>query len=451
MNPMRYIITRSCLQEGSIRLLKYNEALFPESGAVTFVDDRGDEYPAQISRDQMRVLGLGRMYHRHNLGVNDLLIVNLLEPGRYGAETVVKPHAPAPAPREAAAPAPETRRVVVSSTPHVREVRTQAVSAAQPTPATQPGAAQTGTVQPQPTQTAAAAHAQPAQGTAAPVTPVPVTPVETARPEARAEARPASVAPATSAPSARAGSGGAAVALAPARPVVVAATPTPQVGSEGGSDEDQLSEFARLTGYRLEYPAPDLLRLRADLGPQYGYSVLLATSEEATRQPEWTGGGDDHRLLLCAEAQRPAGERRLTREALGALNEHARLAPLSPVDLRGYWRAGDVDLESAASVAELVSAHLAQRGTFSFVLLTLAQQPARSVVSVPRLAERLGSGVNTAELNTVLDTLTRAPFLALTPLPGGQYLLRTGVGDLLADLADYAQGVRRRVRTPVNA
>ena len=140
--------------------------------------------------------------------------------------------------------------------------------------------------------------------------------------------------------------------------------------------------------------------------------------------------------------------RSLTREALDALIEHAQLAPLSPVDLRGYWKAGSVDLEAAASVAELVGAHLAQRGAFSAVLLTLAQQPAHSLVSVQRLAERLGSGVNYAELGSILDTLTRAPFLALTPLPGGQYLLRSGVAELLTELADYADGVRRRLRVP---
>ncbi|MFC5848419.1 hypothetical protein [Deinococcus petrolearius] len=444
---MRYIITRSCLQEGGMRLLKYNEALFPASGPATFVDERGEEHAVQIDRDQLRVLGLGRLFHRHNLGVNDVLIVTPLEPGRYGVETVVKPYAPAPAPREAAAaPVSETRRVVVSRTPHVREVRLQTVGtqAAQnqvaQSPAAQapaPQAQPVQSVQPQPTQVQAA-QAQPAPPQPAP--PQPGAPAPANRSEPRA------------APATRREERAALTPVAAQTATQTTAQPPVVVPTgPGDSDEDRVSEFARLSGYRLEYPAPGLLRLKADLGPQYGYSVLLAAGEAATRRAEWSGGDDDHRLLLCAEAQRPAGHHRLTREALAALSEHARLAPLSPVDLRGYWRAGDVDLESAASVAELVSAHLAQRGTFSFVLLTLAQQPAHSVVSVPRLAERLGSGVNTAELNMVLDTLTRAPFLALTPLPGGQYLLRTGVGDLLGDLADYAQGVRRRVRTPVGA
>ncbi|MFD1731993.1 hypothetical protein ACFSC4_14485 [Deinococcus malanensis] len=208
----------------------------------------------------------------------------------------------------------------------------------------------------------------------------------------------------------------------------------------------QLVELARLTGYRLQDTGAGVSRLSAELGA-HGYSVLIAHSEAALQSTAWQEDAD-YRVLLTDEAQRPGNQGRLTREALVALIEHARLAPLSPVDLRGYWKAGSVDLESAASVAEFVSAHLAQRGAFSFVLLTLAQQPAHSVVSVQRLAERLGSGVNYAELGSILDTLTRPPFLALTPLPAGQYLLRVGVPELLGDLAEYAEGVRRRVRVP---
>jgi len=150
--------------------------------------------------------------------------------------------------------------------------------------------------------------------------------------------------------------------------------------------------------------------------------------------------------LLTREDERPQGIPRFTLAALDALLEHARLAPLSPIDLRGYWNTGSFDQESVESVAELVSAHLAQRGSFSHVLLTLAQQPAHSLVQVPRLAERLGSGVNTAELHSVLETLSRPPFLALTPMPGGQYYLRGDVRDLLHEFGEYAEGMRRRLR-----
>lgn len=393
MKQMRYIITRPCLQEGILRLQKYLESTFPESGPATFVDDRGREHRVEIDRAAGVVRGLHALYHDANLGVNDVLMITPLEAGRYSAEGIVKPHAPITTPRSEQQRTPEPRRVVVTATPHVREVRLQ--------------------------------HAE-TQEAVRPVAP---------RAEAPAREPLVPVTPAAEQPRA------AAPTLAPAPAAPRLSTPTP--GPVPETPEAQLAELASLTGYRLSYAAPGVARLAAELG-EFGYVVHVALGE-AARRPGWDSGAD-HSVLLTPEAQKVAGTPRLTREALVALLEHARLAPLSPIDLRPYWEAGDLDLNAAAGVSELVGAHLAQRGAFSFVLLTLATQPAHSVLSVPRLAERLGSGVNPAELRSILDTLSRAPFLALTPLPGGQYLLRAGVAEMLRDVADYADGVRRRIR-----
>lgn len=439
MKSMRYIVTRPCLQEGSLRLLKYLESSFPQSGPATFVDDKGDEHTVQIDTERGRVWGLGGLYHDQHLGVNDVLVLTSLAPARYQVEAVVKPHAPPPAPRREVRAPPETRRVVVSSTPHVREVRVQEVpraaarpdADAAPTPTVAEVRAAEAASPPRPERRRA--HTPERLNTERPAP----EPGEAARadvtavPERPALARPVDVR---------------FPQVAPARAPRAAPLPSGPIPAEA---EAQLGELARLTGYRLEDLGGGVTRLKAELGT-HGYALLIATAPEAMQTPAWQESAE-YRLLLTSEAERPEHTPRLTREALVALIEHARLAPLSPVDLRGYWRAGSVDLESAASVAELVSSHLAQRGAFSFVLLTLSQQPAHSVISVPRLAERLGSGVNFAELGSILDTLTRAPFLALTPLPGGQYLLRVGVPDLLTDLAEYADVVRRRVRPAARA
>ncbi|WP_367272295.1 hypothetical protein [Deinococcus sp.] len=408
MNPIRYIITRSCLQEGSMRLLKYNESFFPENGPVQFIDDRGTEHTVQVERNRMCVSGLGAFYHAQNLGVNDVMVITPMTPGRYEVETIVKPHAAAPAPRQPVAKQPDAQRVVVSSTPHVREVRMQrpTVSEAVSESATPPVARSEHPERNEPR--------------------TEVAPRPEARPDVREAAREVAAlfAPAASGAATQKGAG------------------------TGNQSEDLLAEFARLTGYQLTHPASGLMRLSADLGPQHGYTVLLAADPLAMTQPAWENGQDEAKLLLTHEAERAEGVSRVTREALVALTDHARLTPLSPIDLRGYWRAGNLDLAGAASIAELVSAHLAQRGAFSFVVLSLAQQPANSIISVMQLAQRLGSGVNTAELNIILETLSRPPFLALTPLQGGQYLLRMGMADLLSELSEYALGVRRRVRTP---
>ncbi|WP_291430175.1 hypothetical protein [Deinococcus sp.] len=503
MKSIRYIVTRPCLQEGSLRLLKYLESTFPTAGPAVLVDEKGDEHAVQVDLERMRVWGLGGLYHAQHLGVNDVLMLTALAPGRYQVEAVVKPHAPAPPPRRETPRPPETRRVVVSSTPHVREIRMQTVPVTGPVtgpvigPVTGPvtGPAQeSGAARPDSQRDGArkdgghkdSGHTAQAAAPEARVAQVRVT--ESRTPEVRTpedqvvlESRvPQSRSTGNHVTDARTSerraleaphvSPGASGWSAPLRPLDVnfdLPAPVPAAGPAAvltvpaapGTRTDaaaldvgaldagaQLAELAALTGYRLEHLGGGVLRLNAELGT-HGYSVLVATSENAVQTPAWKENAD-YCVLLTSEDTRPPNTPCLTREALAALIEHAQLAPLSPVDLRGYWKAGSIDLESAASVAELVSSHLAQRGAFSFVLLTLSQQPAHSVVSVPRLAERLGSGVNYAELGGILDTLTRAPFLALTPLPGGQYLLRVGVPELLADLSEYADGVRRRVRAP---
>lgn len=433
MTSIRYIITRSCLQDGSMRLLKYNEGHFPQSGPAQFVDEKGTEHAVHIDRERMRVTGLRTFYHDLNLGVNDVMLLTPAQPGRYQVDVIVKPHPIAPATRPAAAPAPEARRVVVSSTPHVREVRLQHAPAT-PVPARQ--AERTDSTE----KTGKPAESQ--REVAALFKPAPPAEPQPAQHSATPHATPHATTPAMAAQASQ--------PQLPARPQPAREQAAPASSAPQGQRraEEQVAEFARLTGYTLEYPATGLMRLKADLGPQYGYSVLLAADPLAMTQPAWEDAKDEARLLMTHESERPGDLHRLTREALGVLIDHAHLAPLSPVDLRGYWRAGSIDLESAASITELVSAHLAQRGTFTFVLLSLAQQEANSIVSVPRLAERLGSGVNTAELGTILETLSRPPFLALTPLPGGQYLLRTDVDHLLSDLSEYAHGVRRRTVTP---
>ncbi|AXG99271.1 hypothetical protein DVJ83_09065 [Deinococcus wulumuqiensis] len=471
MNPTRYILTRSCIEEGSMRLLKFNESSFPESGPVQFVDDRGKEYAALVDRERMRVTGLGELYHDHNLGVNDVMTVTPAAPGRYEVATVVKPYSsprarqsgrqkqagrsePLPRREEGRTEPPRSG----AASPSVREVRGQPATSLtgrrtapsggrnlsglgeERRPATEEG-----------TETRALKPIAPAF---APQVPQPGR-QELTLPASLASfgSRSRDAAPAEPVAGGEAGSEAPPVVIsgpvtAVQEPASVPTVPAPR--AQPGALEDQIVEFARLTGYRLTLLGRGLVRLTADLGPAYSYTVLLATERSATTYPEWDSG-DDHRALITTEDDRAPGVPRLTREALVSLIEHARLAPLGAFDLRGYWRTGDVSMESAASVAELVSGHLAQRGALTYVLLTLSQQPAQSLVNVSELAQRLGNGVGPDDMQTILDTLARPPFMAVTPLPGGQFLLRTTVTDLLADLADYAQGVRRRLRAPGSA
>jgi hypothetical protein len=566
---VRYIITRPCLAEGSLSLLKYLQPHFPADGELTLQDSRSEEFPVSIDAAHNRLLGLGELYRAHNMGVNDVLLLSRQDERRYSVACVVKPHARSQSAGERPAPAPQVteKRVVIHATPHVREVRTERVTtppavtarpeqqaaevkvaaladvnpttapdsgrhtpgphsanpsvpnlsspsntpgsvrltsapitsltarlqqrpaspsgmgkslntvgtpiqmtfaapaAAQPTPAqpsqsqsSQPSVQARSSGRPSPEPRNAGMQRPVAQ---APVAQAPVAQLpENLQPVALQDVVPAQV---ESAPAAIAAPVSATAAPLARGPVRAATLPRPEVQEtvpstrsnevhlqdQQQAPEDKLNALARLTGYSCEHLGSGVVRLRAELG-SHGYSVLIATTPQALTTPAWNESCD-YMALLTPESERPQGIPRFTHAALDALLEHARLAPLTPIDLRGYWNTGSFDQESASSVAELVSAHLAQRGSFSHVLLTLAQQPAHSLVQLPRLAERLGSGVNTAELHSILETLTRPPFLALTPLPGGQYYLRSDVRELLQEFGEYADGMRRRLRPAVGA
>lgn len=447
MTPtLRYIITRPCLSEGTLTVAKYLRELFPAelSGqTLHLTDDQNRDYPAQMSSNAQRLVGLNALYHDHNLDVNDVLLLSPVSEGCYKVSCVVKPHTERLNPAYGERPAPVTRRVVVNATPHVREVRLEAAApasdahparvsesrrpspepaepVARPVPETAPAA--TRVVE---TRTPPLPHAEPQRESLRPE--AAVVDAATGRTPRHEPPRPGSVPPQT----------------LPQQVVPEAVLPAlPPLETLA----DQLSELAHLTGYQVEYLGgadSGPVRLRADLGA-HGYDVVLALSEAEQQHTAFNQG--TYRARLTWEKDSATGTPRFTREALGALLEHARLAPLTPIDLRGYWNTSSFDLDSVASLAELVSAHLVQRGTFTYVLGTLAQQPAHSVVDPARLAERLGSGVNTAELQSILDTLCRAPFMALMPLPGGQYYLRSDVPTLLAELSDYAQSVARRLQ-----
>jgi len=137
---------------------------------------------------------------------------------------------------------------------------------------------------------------------------------------------------------------------------------------------------------------------------------------------------------------------RVSVEALEALLESAALSPLTPLELRGYWKAAAIDQDSAQSLSEMAARELGSRGVFSQVLLCLTEFEPHSSIRVSHLIHRLGERVTRADLESILDTLTRPPFLAVSRLGEGEYYLRQSVQDTLTLLGDYALGLGARVR-----
>ncbi|HWG85785.1 MAG TPA: hypothetical protein VNT60_09915, partial [Deinococcales bacterium] len=118
----RYVLTRPCIENGSITVLKYLEPVLPLEGSITFVADAGEEITATADQATRRITGLSDYYAKQKLGVNDLLFITRLGERRYQLEAHVKPKDEKPALQRPAMPA-APRRVVVEESPYVREVR----------------------------------------------------------------------------------------------------------------------------------------------------------------------------------------------------------------------------------------------------------------------------------------------------------------------------------------
>lgn len=218
--------------------------------------------------------------------------------------------------------------------------------------------------------------------------------------------------------------------------------------------EKWLEMLGRRCGYRVDYPAPDVMQLRAELGP-YSHTVLVATGGRAVASAEWREGQGSqglqstaaplYRLWLTPEAQAPAHAPVVTPEALQQLASLVQEAPFTPLDLRPFWEAGRLNTYAAAALAAQRATEREQDAAFHSVLRALAQQSAPSLVHASQLAEQL-STINPNRLNQLLTLLTRAPYRLLARLEGDNYLLEQDVPGYLLRLGQEFQGLSGQVR-----
>lgn len=122
MKSNRYIITRSCLDDATIRLLSYNESLFKTEGAAIFRDEYALEFPVHIDHKK-KVVHVGSFYEHHHLGVNDVLMIHLQSQGYYRVDFIVKPHGLTKSSRSSAQPRPVAMSRVREITPPKIEQR----------------------------------------------------------------------------------------------------------------------------------------------------------------------------------------------------------------------------------------------------------------------------------------------------------------------------------------
>lgn len=223
--------------------------------------------------------------------------------------------------------------------------------------------------------------------------------------------------------------------------------------------EQLLESVSRRCGYRVDYPAPDLTRLRAELG-RYSHTVFVATGGRAAGTAEWReassgAAATTYRLWLTTEAQATADAPVVTHEALQQLAAQVQDAPFTPLDLRPFWEAGHLNMRAVGALAAQRVTERQQDAAFHAVLEVLAQQPAPSLVTAARLADllssRAGGDMTPTRLGQLLTLLTRSPYRLLSSLGEGNYLLEQDVPQYLLRLGQQFQGLSDAIRVaPAN-
>ena len=139
---------------------------------------------------------------------------------------------------------------------------------------------------------------------------------------------------------------------------------------------------------------------------------------------------------------------RVELEALATLEKLQEHFALSPLELEGYWNADGIRQDALESIQQSINQRLETRGEFSFIMLALRHFNAPCAITPEDIVAKLpGSGIGTSTVLQVLETLSKAPFMLVTPLGMGEYHLKTSLDRGLEDLAGYVSSVKMRLRT----
>jgi hypothetical protein len=139
---------------------------------------------------------------------------------------------------------------------------------------------------------------------------------------------------------------------------------------------------------------------------------------------------------------------RVELEALATLEKLQEHFALTPLELEGYWNAGGIRQDALESIQQSINQRLETRGEFSFIMLALRHFNAPCSITPEDIVAKLpGSGIGTSTVLQVLETLSKAPFMLVTPLGMGEYHLKTSLDRGLEDIAGYVSSVKMRLRT----
>lgn len=472
----RYPLTRICLRHGALTLPRTMLGLFPDEGPVTAVDTIRDE-EHQLSVDgPRRVSGLEPLFRAHKLDVNDEIVIRPLEDGRF-----------------AITPAPRVRRPDYTRIEAVEALLDELAEASLAVteaeiralyPDLPESVALRDLLESDPRFAYLEGRWQPADA---------ATDEAAAREEA--ESRPASR------EAVRAGAAEEGVHAEtlqaglwePQAVPVPAAVPPPRAGDPGPQanppavherraprsgggfpgdasmaweDEEAEADLAHVGrartalanfGFRVEPLGNNQMLAHAELGRRT--FTVLASALAPGRRLDWaallarrreTGarylavfgeGRDLHRLSAPAELARAT---LWSFDGVERARALSRSVPISPLDLQAHFEQGGLFEQGLERFEKTVEARIEDRGAFSEVLTRLAALRAPSVF----LLEELAGGEGTLPRDQVLKVLERlsdAPFHLVARVGSGEFCLRNGVPEALANLSEYALSLRGRL------
>lgn len=499
----RYPLTRYCLRGGALTLPRAMVGVFPDSGEVTALDTKSEtEYQLTVV-DERTVLGLGPLFKRHRLAVNDELVIRALDDGRYAITPVAREHKPDYSNVEEqthlldeliAASVPVTEAEVRALYEHIpAELDLGALLASDERFVMREGRWHNALSLAYPLEPAPAAAEQR----------LPTAEHETS--ESQRESEMVAVGGAESAPS-EAAQASAAEPLAgdglqsglwvpastedtstppppaPSAPTVferrrpdadsehqVSAGELSSAAAEEDDDEEddgagleinELSSRLRAVlapcGFRLEPVAKAQILLTADLGRKsYTVLVQLLTRNDrldwadllARRRAlnvRYLAVVGDHRALL--RLINPAELARATMwswQSLDRLRTLQRTMSFSPIELESHFERDGLFEKGLERFEASVATRVAERGLVSELLTRLAQLRAPTVFLLEDLANDLK--VPRDRLLKLLEMLSEAPFHLVSKVDHGEFVLRQRVADSLSNMAIYATSLRERL------
>ena len=502
----RYSLTRVCLASERLTLPKRLAELFPDKGDISAIDAKsGDTLTLQV-RPPRYLEGLGRFFRRHELEVNDDIIIEPLEDGRFALSVRQRPRKPKEADQDTArrladlvidvnTPLSEAEirslagnvpdaidlSLTLGSDPRLEKVqgRWQGRRAA-PTEtdyadnapnnttdnttnnrADKNTSANTPAVEgdtSQPDSTSAAQHA-------ATVTSAAQEPEANTRSDTDLELIELEGMPDFDPEDEQEHVSEHVKAIPHSQ-----AHDMPQHLGLNSRDTRDVSSYSRARtylsqlGFRVETLSRDQFVANADLG-RHHYSVLVHPLSEGGRL-DWGSLLTQRRevastyLAVLGHKQdlvrlsSPAAAARATCwswDALESAIELAKSVPISPFDLESHFAKDGLIEESLVRFKANVNQRIAERGIFSAVLRSLAALKAPSVFMLDEVIEAttMRSDANSeqhelikAQVLAVLERLSHAPFQLVSRVDHGEFCLRYSVSEGLLHLSEYALSLR---------